>query len=522
MLVIESAQFMAAKRCDCILVLNEEDRLTGIFTSKDIAYRLVADGLDARTTTVSQIMTKDPLCVTSDTSATEALNLMVSRGFRHLPVTNEIGDIFGLLDITKCLYQALERMERAFGLSQKLYDALEGVERHWAKESTEVTDYLENMRKSMSCPTLESVLDEIPPAEVKHRTNVKEIAVMMRKVHTTAVLVTRSHTLQGIFTSKDIVLRVIAAGLNPENCTVARVMTPKPDIATPETTVLDALKLMNKGHYLNLPIVGNGIIVGMVDVLKLTYVILEQMSIMQGTNGESDPAISFWDSFGAAVDPMDSTDPTEDKPHISENFHQRLSPPSFLSPQPSTSTTSYSDIYPSESASMTQVNEASSALTAASPAAEDKFTFKFTFYGTTHRVVSKPSYHDLIKAICLKLPAGESEGGWLSLSYVDDEEDQVLMTCDSDVKDAVDTAVKTGYNKVKLLVQDKRMNGTKTSSVVSEDADETKLWPIVDNSKERKQLESNSSRLLLPNILGTLGITIFGAYLYLKIKAKPS
>ena len=40
-----------------------------------------------RTTTVSQIMTKDPLCVTSDTSATEALNLMVSRGFRHLVCT---------------------------------------------------------------------------------------------------------------------------------------------------------------------------------------------------------------------------------------------------------------------------------------------------------------------------------------------------------------------------------------------------------------------------------------------------
>jgi signal-transduction protein with cAMP-binding, CBS, and nucleotidyltransferase domain len=44
---------------------------------------------------------------------------------------------------------------------------------------------------------------------------------------------------------KDIVLRVIAAGLNPENCTVVRVMTPNPDSASPETTVLDALKLMN-------------------------------------------------------------------------------------------------------------------------------------------------------------------------------------------------------------------------------------------------------------------------------------
>ena len=40
-------------------------------------------------------------------------------------------------------------------------------------------------------------------------------------------------------------LRVIAAGLDPEICTVARVMTPNPDTATPETSVLDALKLMN-------------------------------------------------------------------------------------------------------------------------------------------------------------------------------------------------------------------------------------------------------------------------------------
>lgn len=48
-----------------------------------------------------------------------------------------------------------------------------------------------------------------------------------------------------IYYRKDIVLRVIAAGLNPENCTVVRVMTPNPDTATPDTTVLDALKLMN-------------------------------------------------------------------------------------------------------------------------------------------------------------------------------------------------------------------------------------------------------------------------------------
>lgn len=51
--------------------------------------------------------------------------------------------------------------------------------------------------------------------------------------------------IANIHRRKDIVLRVIAAGLNPENCTVVRVMTPNPDTATPDTTVLDALKLMN-------------------------------------------------------------------------------------------------------------------------------------------------------------------------------------------------------------------------------------------------------------------------------------
>lgn len=93
-------------------------------------------------------------------------------------------------------------MERAFGSSRKLYAALEGVEREWTKENTgPMNEYIENLRESMSCPTLESVLDGTPPAQVRYKTNVREIAIMMKNLHTTAVLVTKSHTLQGIFTS---------------------------------------------------------------------------------------------------------------------------------------------------------------------------------------------------------------------------------------------------------------------------------------------------------------------------------
>lgn len=39
---------MAAKRSDCVLVVDEDEHLSGIFTAKDLAYRVVAESLDAR------------------------------------------------------------------------------------------------------------------------------------------------------------------------------------------------------------------------------------------------------------------------------------------------------------------------------------------------------------------------------------------------------------------------------------------------------------------------------------------
>ncbi|KAI9312134.1 hypothetical protein BX666DRAFT_1989109 [Dichotomocladium elegans] len=280
-LVIEAAQLMAAKRSDCALVIDEEDHLSGIFTAKDLAYRVVAAHMDLRATTVSDIMTRNPMCVTADTSAQDALNLMVSRGFRHLPICNDEGDIFGLLDITKCLYETLNKMERAYGSSRKLYDALEGVEKEWANSPVQFVQYMEALRDKMSCPDLTTVLDEhSSPVQVSVKANVRDVATLMREHRTTAVLVMDHGGLAGIFTSKDIVLRVIAAGLAPENCSVVRVMTPHPDTASPSTSLLDALKKMHDGHYLNLPVVDSDKrIVGLVDVLRLTYATLDQVGL---------------------------------------------------------------------------------------------------------------------------------------------------------------------------------------------------------------------------------------------------
>ncbi|RCH97486.1 hypothetical protein CU097_012048 [Rhizopus azygosporus] len=498
MLVIEASQLMAAKRSDCVLVVDEDDHLSGIFTAKDLAYRVVAESLDARDTTVAKIMTKGPMCVTSDTSATDALNLMVSRGFRHLPVCNEEGDIFGLLDITKCLYEALDKMERAFGSSRKLYDALEGVEKEWSNSPIQLVQYMEALRDKMECPDINSVLDGLPPAEVSVKTNVRDVARMMKEYHTTAVLVNDREGLAGIFTTKDIVLRVIAAGLNPENCSVVRVMTPHPDTAPPNMTIMDALRKMHDGHYLNLPIVENGDVVGIVDVLKLTYATLEQIHSIQGNDGEGPMWSRFWDSFGA-------TDQHETESQLSDS--QLLSAATgnhrIISPEPSTSFSQlqgFSEITPNESASMVANNDESSISDNRSqqqPLKENTFSFKFTTAsGKTHRIAcAADSYASLLESVYQKVVAehtsylGVEEDAqpvesWLSISYLDDEDDQVLMTSDADVEDAVKLARKMGHDRVKLFVHDAAAPASPATPVPAEIEEEKEQIKIVEELVE--------------------------------------
>ena len=240
---------------------------------------MTAEGLDPRSTPVSSIMTRGPMVTRDTTSATEALQLMVQRGFRHLvsfllyinlsrvkisyvlflqPVCNEDGNVMGLLDITKVFHEALDKVERGSTASQKLYNALEGVQTELGPgmasnpKAAAMLAYVEALREKTALPDLTTVMDSrTQPATVTPKTTVRDAARLMKERRTTAVCVMEQSPgasqpkIAGIFTSKDIVLRVIAAGLEPSRCSVVRVMTPHPDVAPPTMTVQDALKKMH-------------------------------------------------------------------------------------------------------------------------------------------------------------------------------------------------------------------------------------------------------------------------------------
>src|SRR5271167_897014 len=80
-LVSEAAKLMAAKKVGAIMVVKD-DRLVGIFTERDIVFRVVARGLDPRTVRLADAMTRDPYTIDPDELFGYALLVMHEKGFR--------------------------------------------------------------------------------------------------------------------------------------------------------------------------------------------------------------------------------------------------------------------------------------------------------------------------------------------------------------------------------------------------------------------------------------------------------
>ena len=83
--------------------------------------------------------------------------------------------------------------------------------------------------------------------------------------------------LVGIFSERDALVRVMAAGKNPDATRLEDVMTRDPDTVTSSESVLRALELMNQHNYRHLPVVDAGRLVGLVSIRDLYRSVKEQM-----------------------------------------------------------------------------------------------------------------------------------------------------------------------------------------------------------------------------------------------------
>ena len=104
--VAESARKMLDLNIAAVVVTGEGGKLTGIVTERDLTRRVLAKGLEAEKTTIGDIMTRDPDTLNPGDSAADALELMHTRHYRHLPVV-DAGRVVGMVSI-RDLYAAIK------------------------------------------------------------------------------------------------------------------------------------------------------------------------------------------------------------------------------------------------------------------------------------------------------------------------------------------------------------------------------------------------------------------------------
>jgi CBS domain-containing protein len=93
--VAECVRTMADNRIGALIVM-EGERLIGIFTERDALNRVLAARLDPVSTKVSEVMTKDPFCISPAITVAEAMELVTKRRFRHLPIV-ENGKVLAVI-----------------------------------------------------------------------------------------------------------------------------------------------------------------------------------------------------------------------------------------------------------------------------------------------------------------------------------------------------------------------------------------------------------------------------------------
>lgn len=295
-----------------------------------------------------------------------------------------------------------------------------------------------------------------------------------------------------------------------------------------------------------------GEIVGMVDVLKLTYATLEQINTMSTGDSEGPAWNKFW---------MSLENDTESVMSGEGSHHQTNPGRSLMSPDMSRGNERMVDhsVAPGDSASHTGAESPTRSEHPEIPAEETPFPFKFKApSGRVHRlqVVAANGMAELIAQVTAKLgPEVNAVGGEASfedgtlgksgyaLSYLDDEGDTVSITTDRDLVEAILLARQGGRDKVDLFVHDPEKPPISATldpqpviaavptppastirerrKPISEDDEESDEEPRVRSRNRRAPVVAQPEQqviagvpneLLLPGAIVTLAVVIVGVF----------
>jgi len=242
--VADACRLMWERRAGSVLVVDSNDSLLGIFTGRD-AVRLLASCEDAAGAQLQQAMTSNPVVLTPAHRAIDALRVMVSGNFRHVPIV-ENGKLFGV--VSKGDFK---------GMEFEVFD--------WSRHHLTV-------HREIS-----SIIGDQKPVALAAGDTVRRACQLMTQSGSGSVLALDAQgRLCGIFTGRDAV-RLLSEGDDAGSKRLALAMKHDPVTITPGSHAIDALRIMSDGGFRHLPVVENEKIYGVVSRSECTGVEVDRL-----------------------------------------------------------------------------------------------------------------------------------------------------------------------------------------------------------------------------------------------------
>ncbi|KAE9037812.1 hypothetical protein PR003_g6835 [Phytophthora rubi] len=474
--VAEAAKRMRQARVEAVVVTTEEGELRGILTDTDITRRVLAEDIDPESCSVASVMTTKPSCVYMEDQAIEAITKMLEGRFKHLPVLGSDGTPQGMLDISKCLYDAITCLE-------KVQQSTEAAASEFSRDlgtGSNLQRLLGPMMEKMVRPTVGDALDgEIMPPVINIHTTAARAAKLMANTKKAAIVLGDEQELCGMVTTKDLLRKLVAKGLYAETTTVEEVMTMDPDLMGPNMSIVDGLRALHDAGQLFMPVLADdGEILGMADVICLSY---GQFQTTSGGTSNGD-----WRQFWQTAMNLQEEVAGGAYGGINEDARSVGTIEEFERDEYNASTPTASAVgingagrYSNSLGAYAELGESVSVVSGANTATtsvlmqkvtdENTFVFKVSDgpQGHFHRIMCRfNTMGPLLEQIRFKMGLDDNEA--LRLKYEDDEGDLALLTSDESLVEAVHMAQRAGWKRLVLVVDVvKRQQHDGNGSVVS-------------------------------------------------------
>ncbi|MDB3872431.1 CBS domain-containing protein [Pelagibacteraceae bacterium] len=113
--ISEIAAVIKEKSIGAVPIIDDQNKLIGIVSERDIVTKMVVEARDADLTTAQEIMTKEIISANLDDDLEQTIGVMKSKNIRHMPVTDSDGkltDFFSIRDFLNAEIKSNQQVSR--------------------------------------------------------------------------------------------------------------------------------------------------------------------------------------------------------------------------------------------------------------------------------------------------------------------------------------------------------------------------------------------------------------------------